>query len=139
MSEIKAIQTNYNGILYRSRIEARWAIFLDNLQIPFEYEKEGFELPSGKYLPDFWLPNQEYWIEIKGAPPNESECQKAAELSVLTHKKVFILFGGIPVNNTDKYNESAYSYYCGVGDSGYWFCECSSCKSIGIEFNGRRA
>lgn len=52
--EIKAIETVYNGYRFRSRLEARWAVFFDTLGIKYEYEPEGFQLPSGKmYLPDF--------------------------------------------------------------------------------------
>lgn len=51
---IKAIETEYNGYKFRSRLEARWAVFFDALGVKYEYEPEGFELPSGKrYLPDF--------------------------------------------------------------------------------------
>lgn len=51
---IKPIETYYNGYRFRSRLEARWAVFLDALGVEYEYEPEGFELPSGKrYLPDF--------------------------------------------------------------------------------------
>lgn len=51
---IKAIETEYNGYKFRSRLEARWAVFFDALGVEYEYEPEGFELPSGKrYLPDF--------------------------------------------------------------------------------------
>lgn len=51
---IKAIETEYNGYRFRSRLEARWAVFFDALGVKYEYEPEGFELPSGKrYLPDF--------------------------------------------------------------------------------------
>ena len=54
MPEIKAIETLYNGYRFRSRLEARWAIFFDVLGVEYEYEPEGFLLPSGnKYLPDF--------------------------------------------------------------------------------------
>lgn len=54
MVEIKAIETEYNGYKFRSRLEARWAVFFDSLGIKYEYEPEGFELPSGAmYLPDF--------------------------------------------------------------------------------------
>ena len=50
----KAIETEYNGYRFRSRLEARWAVFFDALGIDYEYEPEGYELPSGKrYLPDF--------------------------------------------------------------------------------------
>lgn len=54
MPTIKPIETHYNGLRFRSRLEARWAVFFDALGIEYEYEPEGFELPSGaRYLPDF--------------------------------------------------------------------------------------
>lgn len=54
---MKAIQTRYKGYHFRSRLEARWAVFFDSLGIIWEYEPEGFELPGGiRYLPDFFLP-----------------------------------------------------------------------------------
>lgn len=54
MSTIKPIETVYNGYRFRSRLEARWAVFFDALKVNYEYEPEGFELPSGNYyLPDF--------------------------------------------------------------------------------------
>lgn len=66
METIKAIETEWDGYRFRSRLEARWAVFLKSLGIVYEYEKEGFDLGDGiKYLPDFWLPKQEVWLEIK--------------------------------------------------------------------------
>jgi predicted RNA-binding Zn-ribbon protein involved in translation (DUF1610 family) len=66
---IKAIETEYNGYLFRSRLEARWAVFFDELGLRYEYEPEGFELPSGAwYLPDFrvWSPQgRPTWYEVK--------------------------------------------------------------------------
>lgn len=54
---MKAIETSYDGYLFRSRLEARWAVFFNKLGIKYEYEKEGYFLGNGvKYLPDFWLP-----------------------------------------------------------------------------------
>lgn len=77
MSGLKAIETVYNGYRFRSRLEARWAVFFDSLDIKWEYEKEGFELGEvGRYLPDFWLPEQRYWIEIKAEYPPEDERKK---------------------------------------------------------------
>ena len=54
--EIKAIETIYNGYKFRSRLEARWAVFFDNAVIEYEYEPEGFDLGGVWYLPDFYLP-----------------------------------------------------------------------------------
>lgn len=63
---IKAIETRYAGCLFRSRLEARWAVFFDTLGIRWEYEKEGYDLgEAGWYLPDFWLPESSTWVEVK--------------------------------------------------------------------------
>lgn len=79
-TSIKAIDTEYAGYLFRSRLEARWAVFFDYLisetrlyrsppNFMWEYEPEGFELPGGQcYLPDFRLHNRlggSRWIEVK--------------------------------------------------------------------------
>lgn len=70
---LKAIPTLYEGITYRSRLEARWAVFFHCLRIDARYEHEGYEFPNGiRYLPDFWLPDLDCFIEIKPNEPNET-------------------------------------------------------------------
>lgn len=65
-ASIKPIETEYRGYRFRSRLEARWAVFFDAARILYEYEPEGFELDDGtKYLPDFYLPEFELYVEIK--------------------------------------------------------------------------
>lgn len=79
---LKAIETQYKGYRFRSRLEARWAVFFDALSVPWEYEKEGYDLgAAGWYLPDFWLPKVRVWIEIKGEQPTEIEMNKLAALT----------------------------------------------------------
>ena len=65
---IKAIETEYNGYKFRSRLEARWAVFFDALGVKYEYEPEGYEGMDGiKYLPDFRLPEENgVLVEVKG-------------------------------------------------------------------------
>ncbi len=71
---IGAIQTLYAGCRFRSRLEARWAVFFDTLGIAWEYEPQGIHcswrlsLDEGTfpYLPDFWLPDLGLWAEVKG-------------------------------------------------------------------------
>lgn len=66
MSDFKAVETVYKGYLFRSRLEARWAIFFDSLGIKWEYEPEGIVLRNGKcYLPDFYLINFNCYFEVK--------------------------------------------------------------------------
>jgi len=64
---IAAIETEYAGCRFRSRLEARWAVFLDHLGVAWRYEEQGYELPSGaRYLPDFRLPDLDLHVEVKG-------------------------------------------------------------------------
>ena len=57
---MKAIETVYNGYRFRSRLEARWAVFFDAMGIKYEYEPEGYNLPrKQRYLPDFFFPEQD--------------------------------------------------------------------------------
>jgi hypothetical protein len=67
---IKPITTKYNGYKFRSRLEARWAVFFDALKVPYEFETEGFDLGKKKwYLPDFLIKppygTWNFWVEIK--------------------------------------------------------------------------
>lgn len=79
---IQAIETEYNGYLFRSRLEARWAVFFETLGIPWEYEVEGFQLPNGEwYLPDFRLHHYQ-WVEIKPRPLLGEHLTKPALLHV---------------------------------------------------------
>jgi hypothetical protein len=70
---IKAIETEYAGCRFRSRLEARWAVFFDTLGIKWRYEPQGYELPSGRYLPDFMVSasllgaHDEIYTEVKGS------------------------------------------------------------------------
>lgn len=63
---MKAIQTEYKGYLFRSRLEARWAVFFDACGVKWEYEPEGLVLSDGThYLPDFYLPDFHCYFEVK--------------------------------------------------------------------------
>lgn len=65
------IQTSYKGYRFRSRLEARWAVFFDALGLNWAYEPEGFKTPDGvQYLPDFKVTSPTglaQWYEIKPA------------------------------------------------------------------------
>ena len=64
--QIQAIETIYRGYRFRRRLEARWAVYFDLMNIPWEYEFEGYRLSTGEnYLPDFYLPEVSVAVEIK--------------------------------------------------------------------------
>lgn len=71
MGEIKAIETVYSGYRFRSRLEARWAVFFDAMGIEYQHEPEGFILSNKQpYLPDFYLPTLGIYVEVKPAHLN---------------------------------------------------------------------
>jgi hypothetical protein len=69
MPRVQAIETQYAGYRFRSRLEARWAVFFDRAGIAWDYEPEGLIVPVGRdyirYLPDFWVQTG-HWGEVKG-------------------------------------------------------------------------
>lgn len=75
-----AVPTEYAGTTFRSRLEADWARTLNAYGITWTYEPETITLPSGTvYIPDFWLPLLNTWIEVKG--PGIPRTEKTAELA----------------------------------------------------------
>ena len=111
---MKAIDTVYKGYKFRSRLEARWAVFLDALDLKWEYEKEGYVLPSGYYLPDFWISTVNMWAEVKPGDFSQTEYKLAMELVGAT-KFPILLLDGTPENRP----------YFGITEpwgAGYEFC-----------------
>jgi hypothetical protein len=91
---LKAIETVYNGYRFRSRLEARWAVFFDALGLPYEYEREGFDLGDGvRYLPDFWLPTIDAWYEIKPELPKDGPDPKLVRLAQRSRRDVYLCAG----------------------------------------------
>ncbi len=91
---IQAIPVRYRGCEMRSRLEGRWAVFLDTLGVPWEYEKEGYRLAgAGWYVPDFWLPELGCWLEVKPSLPTANELRKARSLMLLTGYPVIVTEG----------------------------------------------
>lgn len=119
--DIKAIETVYNNYRFRSRLEARWAVFFDELKVEYQYEIEGFDLHySGWYLPDFYLPAYQTYIEIKPLPNNplyqipeaihfdREAAQKAMELAWTTKKWAILVFGEPLVHRACWFDERGY-------------------------------
>lgn len=99
---IKAIETRYKGYRFRSRLEARWAVFFDALKIEWEYEKEGFDLGGiGRYLPDFWLSRLGVWAEVKGETPNNDDEEKMVAL-VSSLSQPLVLLQNLPLRPGDR-------------------------------------
>lgn len=96
---MKAIETRYRDFRFRSRLEARYAVFFDALQVEWLYEYEGYELDEDRYLPDFWLPKLKIFVEIKGEFPNDREVRLCRKLQWYTDRMVLLCYGLPNENN----------------------------------------
>lgn len=93
---IKPIETVYAGYRFRSRLEARWAVVFNSMNLQFEYEQEGFELGSGlRYLPDFFLPTLGVHAEVKprSGLVSEADLRKLVTFSVDGDKPTLLIVG----------------------------------------------
>lgn len=95
---IQAIETRYKGYRFRSRLEARWAVFFDQLGIDWEYEAQGYELSNGEaYLPDFFLPRfncpRGTYVEVK---PDGGDFEKAKRFAQGSGGGLILLAEGVP-------------------------------------------
>jgi len=78
-----SIVTHYDGNMFRSRHEARFAHLLNELSVRYEYEGTTFDMKTGvnqRYTPDFYLPELHLWVELKPAYPHWEEMARCAEL-----------------------------------------------------------
>jgi hypothetical protein len=101
--ENAAIPTEFKSVRYRSRTEARWAVFFDSLGLTFRYEPQTIRLSSGEYyLPDFMIDDFEAHFEVK--PSNDGivteECTKARQLAADRNGQRVWLAMGAPAAET---------------------------------------
>ena len=149
-SFIQPIETRYKGYRFRSRLEARWAVFFDSLGITWEYEPEGFETPHGRYLPDFRirLADKTAWFEVKPDNFNEDDPRWGA-LVAGTQTNLVVARGIKPLcgdfidgeeivefiwGGIDPDDESSTGVYW---DNARMFCICTKCGGVGLEFTGQ--
>lgn len=123
MAELKAIETEYKGYRFRSRLEARWAVFFDALGVAWEYEPEGYEMGEVRYLPDFSVAEWDAFIEVKPVMPEYGDWNKCASLMETSGKSVLIFYG-TP-------GDGSYRVHCPFGYQGD-LSELNDCDFVGI-------
>jgi len=109
---IRALPTFYDGIQFRSRLEARWAYFFNLCKVQWQYELQGYESDEHRYLPDFYLQETEMYVEIKpnmGFVEDSIVNRKMAEFARSIPGK-FVVFVDTPVK------ARYYSYEAGYTD-----------------------
>lgn len=67
------VDTPDGAIPMRSSWEIKYSIFLTEKGIPWEYEPKLWDCPTGSYMPDFYLPDTDTYVEVKG---QDNEKQK---------------------------------------------------------------
>ena len=91
---IEPIETKYKGCRFRSRLEARWAVFFDAANIKWQYEPQGYVVKGRKYLPDFFLQELECYFEVKGTYDYDEALLQAFSESM--QRPVILAVGDIP-------------------------------------------
>lgn len=119
---IQAIETYYKGYKFRSRLEARWAVFFDSLGIRWEYEPEGLNINGVYYLPDFYLPDSHQFFEVKGVLDSQDEQKIQALISAGC--SVVIGYSNGEFQACDQWGGTSYSM-ANKGSS--WLCRCREC------------
>ena len=138
---IKAKPTWYGNTLYKSRLEIRHAVFLDNLAIEFDYEHDyehQGKLDELPYLADFYLPDMDTgcYIEIKPENPTALEMLKCKKLAIEKNTSVYCYVGHPRPWKSGEERGPAYMWQPdGTFDFGYNFIQCHYCGEIRIDNN----
>ena len=133
------IQTEYNGTVYRSRTEARWAVFFTIAEIEFQYEPEGFDLGGINYLPDFWLPRLGLFVEVK--PPSEPlpiEIEKCSRLAKASGSLVLLVRGDPGLKRGTLFNPDGIEQ-AEYGIPNAFFSVCRRCPRILLALEWKEA
>jgi hypothetical protein len=134
--KLDAVPTVFEEQLYRSRLEARAALWLVSHEVDFEYEP--WRTESG-YLPDFVLPEQKVIFECKGAMTarDKETLQRAAVDAGRAGWQLFTwmgyswqrIKGGDKFRCVDRHESQA--FLCANCLTWTWRHECESCGSYG--------
>jgi hypothetical protein len=82
----------YNGRRFRSSYEVRVAAALDRMGIAWRYESKRFDCGLFTYCPDFYLPSQDVYWEVKGWYGPDSQ-RKVLALRKLYPEMQLVVFG----------------------------------------------
>jgi hypothetical protein len=123
----------YKGIYYRSGFELIIALAFEHLNIPFKYEPRKFKLIIGKlkvwYIPDFYLPTLNLWVEVKGYKYKKSMI-KYTEFSS-SHKSLLIDENNLKLI----FKEALATFYMNWGRKGHAICYMKNRVKNGLNFN----
>lgn len=84
-----AIRRVYCGVEFRSTTEAKFAVFLDRLQLAWTYEPEGYTDGFHATVPDFWIPDLGCFVEVKHR--GEYDQHKPRSVARVTGVAVYVM------------------------------------------------
>lgn len=87
--------TEYLNIRFKSRLEARWAVFLNEHFVVTEFRYEPFTV-NNKYTPDFLVTTnipQSFVLEVKPQLPNEQTINELKEIADTLKHDLYLAFG----------------------------------------------
>ena len=126
IKDIKSKPTEYNGVNFRSTLEARYAMAFDRAGVKWRYEPKRFIFNDGTvYTPDFYLFNEHTYFEVKGL--FTPEARNKAEQLVKLGKTIVVGIGDDDM--------LIYSEYCTTPEH-VKMCKCSRCG--GIQFRSQK-
>jgi hypothetical protein len=156
---LQPADTHYAGYHFRTRLEARWAVFFDALGADWEYEPQAFELrplPAaedrraepeddlhlGRHLPSFWLPGQKAWFDAIRQEPEKEALLRLTRFAALADDRAFVAVGPIPApESIDDHGHpqgEAFDIHT-YGDHHYAWTKCRWCGCFDLTFDARSA
>lgn len=125
--------TTYNGVTYRSKLEATWAVFLhwNRCVDQFSYEPTKVKMKNTEnryhgstYTPDFLvkIADMHFFLEVKPAKPTEQYLFRCTNFQPLLRQPLYVAYGtffnsspkimtltGTPIGLAQMFPDAAYS------------------------------
>jgi hypothetical protein len=91
---------NHGGCEFRTELEAKWAVFFDEMELDWAY----LQPKENEYCPDFYLPQKDCYIEISEKTPTQQELNlydDFAEKALKNDTTFRLIIGEIPRTTSD--------------------------------------
>jgi hypothetical protein len=131
------IPTQYNGHTFRSLMEARWAVFFDYFGFRWDYEPHGFQQGEEKYLPDFYMPEFDVYVEVKYK--DDPQAIALSKKFVISHNIDIIICSGNPhIRPLLLFAGSDKRFHLGMDSKILWFYKKGEGLAYGAQDNSPR-
>lgn len=88
---------HFQGVQFPSLLHAQWALFFDDLFIPWRFRVRTFALRDGiEYEPDFWLPTHQLWFQVGGETWDRADYEQWHEFAAAAD-------GGVPCEAHERF------------------------------------